>query len=166
MKAGRGGEIQFFEQGFDGGVVLLAGRKASPPEGEPPIDGRIVPPGAPDRRAAAAVRAKAIEVAAEMLQQSADALDVIDGRTTAFARSIAEFKTGEAFWIDLARRPLRTYATDERDFPVPVLQDLERERADYFRQRGDENYANALSLVYQWQPPAGMARLGTPASAA
>ncbi|WP_127903548.1 hypothetical protein [Solirhodobacter olei] len=85
------------------------------------------------------------------------ALDVIDGRTTAFARSIAEFKTGEAFWIDLARRPLRTYATNERDFPVPVLQDLERERADYFRQRGDENYANALTLVYQWQPPAGPA---------
>lgn len=83
----------------------------------------------------------------------------VEGRTAALARSVAEFRSGEAFWIDLARRPLRTYETGERDFAPPALQDLERERAQYFRLRGDENYANALTLVYQWQPPSGVTDL-------
>ena len=81
----------------------------------------------------------------------------MDGETVAahadvFARVIGEFGTDDGFWVDLARRPLKSYRTAEYDFAAPVLQDLERERAEYF-ETSDNNYANRITLVYQWMPP-------------
>lgn len=81
----------------------------------------------------------------------------MDGETVAahadvFARVIGEFGDDDGFWVDLARRPLKSYRTAEYDFAAPVLQDLERERAEYF-ETSDNNYANRITLVYQWMPP-------------
>lgn len=79
-------------------------------------------------------------------------LSEVGARTAGFARVLREFRSEDAFWVDLARRPLRAYRTTERDFPPGVLQELEAERREYFEARSQENYANAISLVYQWQP--------------
>jgi type IV secretion system protein VirB4 len=80
----------------------------------------------------------------------------MDGETVAahadvFARVIGEFGDDDGFWVDLARRPLKSYRTAEYDFAAPVLQELERERSDYF-ETSDNNYANRITLVYQWTP--------------
>jgi type IV secretion system protein VirB4 len=81
----------------------------------------------------------------------------MDGETVAahtdiLARVIGEFGEDDGFWVDLARRPLQSYRTAEYDFAAPVLQELERERAAYF-ETSDNNYANRITLVYQWMPP-------------
>ena len=78
--------------------------------------------------------------------------EAIEARTDLLARSIKDFGNEDAFWIDLARRPLRSYKTSEKDFDAGVLQIFERERADYFEAE-DDNYANRITLCYQWQVP-------------
>jgi type IV secretion system protein TrbE len=90
-----------------------------------------------------------------------ESLDIeqASAKTETLARAMKEFRTGDAFWVDLARRPLRTYKSSEKDFDAPVLQLLEAEREEYFKTNGDENFANRITLVYQWQPPAPAGRL-------
>lgn len=86
--------------------------------------------------------------------------DEVGARTVALARAMTEFKAGDAFWVDLARRPLKGYSTTEADFPAGVLQALEGERRSYFERAQDENYRNAITLVYQWQPGPGIGLAG------
>lgn len=82
--------------------------------------------------------------------------DEVGARTVALARGMTEFKAGDAFWVDLARRPLKGYSTTEADFQPRVLQMLEAERRSYFERAQDENYRNAITLVYQWQSGPGL----------
>lgn len=78
--------------------------------------------------------------------------EAIENRTENLARAIKDFKEEDGFWIDLARRPLRSYKTSEKDFDAEVLQIFEKERADYF-EAVDDNYANRITLCYHWQVP-------------
>ena len=85
-------------------------------------------------------------------------LDAIGHRTEHLARSIKDFTGEDGFWIDLARRPLRSYKTSEKDFGPEVLQLFERERGTYF-QGEDDNYANRITLCYNWMPAKGAVSL-------
>ena len=75
----------------------------------------------------------------------------IHNRTEHLAHSIKEFREDDGFWVDLARRPLRTYKTSEKDFEPEILQIFEAERENYFEQE-DANYANRITLCYHWKP--------------
>jgi len=79
-------------------------------------------------------------------------MEAIEARTGNLARAIKDFREEDGFWIDLARRPLRSYKTSEKDFDPEVLQIFERERAEYFEAE-DDNYANRITLCYHWMPP-------------
>ena len=79
-------------------------------------------------------------------------LEAVEARTENLARAIKDFREEDGFWIDLARRPLRSYKTSEKDFDPEVLQVFERERAEYFEAE-DDNYANRITLCYHWMPP-------------
>lgn len=78
--------------------------------------------------------------------------ETVEGRTDNLANAIKEFREEDAFWVDLARRPLRSYKTSEKDFGSEVLQVFEKERATFFEQE-DDNYSNRITLCYQWTPP-------------
>lgn len=75
----------------------------------------------------------------------------IYNRTELLSHSIKEFREEDGFWVDLARRPLRTYKTSEKDFEPEILQIFEAEREEYFEQE-DANYANRITLCYHWKP--------------
>ena len=53
-------------------------------------------------------------------------MEAIEARTGNLARAIKDFREEDGFWIDLARRPLRSYKTSEKDFDPEVLQIFER----------------------------------------
>ncbi len=78
--------------------------------------------------------------------------ETVQNRTENLARAVKDFREEDGFWIDLARRPLRTYKTSEKDFDAPVLQIFESERAEYFESE-DNNYSNRITLCYHWIPP-------------
>ena len=78
--------------------------------------------------------------------------ELIARRTEQLAQAIKNFDDADGFWVDLARRPLRSYRTSEKDFDVEVLQIFERERATHFEEDGD-NHTNRITLCYQWQVP-------------
>ena len=78
--------------------------------------------------------------------------EAIAHRTELLARAIKNFDDADGFWVDLARRPLRSYRTSEKDFDVEVLQVFERERATHFEEDSD-NHSNRITLCYQWQVP-------------
>ncbi|WP_419739481.1 helicase HerA domain-containing protein [Ruegeria sp.] len=77
-------------------------------------------------------------------------------RTQALARAVAEFRDEDGFWIEFARRPLRSYKSSEKDFEAAALQVFEAEREAFFRAR-DANYTNRITLCYHWKPPSGTA---------
>ena len=81
-------------------------------------------------------------------------------RTEALARAMADFRDEDGFWIEFARRPLRSYKTAEKDFDSPALQIFEAEREAFF-QAEDANYSNRITLCYHWKP----ASLGTASAA-
>ena len=77
--------------------------------------------------------------------------EAVLGHTQHLANSIKDFGNEDAFWVDLARRPLKTYKTTEKEFIPEILQIFEKERADFFE--NNTNYSNLITLCYQWQPP-------------
>lgn len=77
------------------------------------------------------------------------------GRTERLAWALKDFGDEDGFWVDFARRPLRTYKTSEKDFEAPVLQVIEAERAAFFEAE-HANYTNRITLCYHWVPPRSM----------
>ena len=73
-------------------------------------------------------------------------------RTETLARAVKDFRDEDGFWIDFARRPLRSYTTSEKDFEPEVLQVFEAEREASFR-AANANFANRITLCYHWVPP-------------
>ena len=79
-------------------------------------------------------------------------IETIAHQTENLGRLMGDFREEDGFWVDLARRPLRSYKTSEKDFEPEVLQIFEKERAAYFESE-DNNYANRITLCYHWMPP-------------
>lgn len=53
--------------------------------------------------------------------------ETVATRSDNLANAIKDFREEDAFWVDLARRPLRSYKTSEKDFDAEVLQVFEKE---------------------------------------